>query len=177
MPWSNLNLQWECVLMRLAGLVQEWINKLEWNETVGLDEENQTSELNVSLNINDQSFNLWVETDEQKDWIKLYLYAPFNSLSNKYEDCIQLFNRINSRRRFGVIFLLEDGRILFRHIIDVENTEPSIEMIDNMLGQATGLFENWFDEISSVALTKKTAQEIFDELDAPAADDNVPDAI
>ena len=51
MPWSNLNLQWECVLMRLAGLVQEWINKLEWNETVGLDEENQTSELNVSLNI------------------------------------------------------------------------------------------------------------------------------
>jgi len=163
--------------MRLADKVQDWINKLDWNETVELDEENQTSELNVSLNINDQSFNLWVETDEERDWIKLYLYAPFNSLSNKYEDCIQLFNRINSKRRFGVIFLLEDGRIACRHIIDVENTEPSIEMIANMLGQATGLFENWFDEISSVALTKKTAQEIFDELDKPVTDESVPDAI
>jgi hypothetical protein len=163
--------------MRLADKVQDWINKLDWNETVELDEENQSSELNVSLNINDQSFRLWVETDEENDLIKLYLYSPFNSLSNKYEDCIQLFNRINSRRRFGAIFLLQDGRIVFRHIIDVENTEPSIEMIANMLGNATGLFENWFDEISSVALTKKTAQEIFDELDKPVADDNVPDAI
>ena len=163
--------------MRLADKVQDWINKLDWNEIVELDEENQTSELNLSLNINDQSFRLWVDTDEERDWIKLYLYAPFNSLSNKHEDCIQLFNRINCRRRFGAIFLLQDGRIVFRHIIDVENTEPSIEMIANMLGHATGLFENWFDEISSVALTKKTAQELFDELDKPVADDNVPDAI
>jgi len=60
---------------------------------------------------------------------------------------------------------LDDGRIVFRHTVDVENTQPSVDMIDNMLGQAIKLYETWFNEISSIALTNKTAQEVFDELD------------
>ncbi len=151
--------------MKLADVVQEWLNRLEWDDTVKQDEENQTSSLNVILSIKDQGFNLWFETDEKKEWLRLFLYAPFQALSHKFEDGIQLFNRINASRRFGAICLLDDGRIVFRHTVDVENTQPSVDMIDNMLGQAIKLYETWFNEISSIALTNKTAQEVFDELD------------
>jgi hypothetical protein len=41
------------------------------------------------------------------------------------------------------------------------------------------VYQTWFEEISAVALTKTTAQDIFDELDTPSesTDENVPDEI
>jgi len=163
--------------MRLADNVQEWLDEIEWKDTVNRDEETQTSQLSTSFTINEQAFDLFIETDEKKDFLKIFLYAPFKAIANKYDDCIQLFNRINSLRRFGAVCLLDDGRIQFRHTIDIENTELSPIMITNILNEGRSQFEEWFEEISAVALTKKTAQQIFDEMDAPSEEEEVPDSV
>ena len=52
--------------MRLASKVQEWIDNREWEDRVEVDEENQRSRINFSYGINEQSFDLWFETDENK---------------------------------------------------------------------------------------------------------------
>lgn len=163
--------------MRLADNVQEWLDEIEWNNTINRDEETQTSQLCSSFTINEQAFDLFIETDEKKDFLKFFLYAPFKSIANKYDDCIQLFNRINSLRRFGAVCLLDDGRIQYRHTIDIESTELSPIMITNILNEGRSQFEEWFEEISAVALTKKTAQQIFDEMDALSEEEEVPDSV
>ena len=167
--------------MRLADKVQEWLNYREWDDKINLDDENQTSKINFTLTINDQSFEVYIETDEERDFLKFYFYAPFNALSKKVIDCAILFNHINLCSFSGAITLSDRGRIRWQHIIDFEDTDPSVKTIENAFNAGSHTFSRWFDEISEVALTKTTAQEIIDRLnsdsDAEASEEAVPDSI
>lgn len=153
--------------MRLAEKVQEWIRSLDWEDQVEENTENQTSSVNFGYGINEQSFKAWIETDEKRDWIKVYIYAPFKVLPKKFIEMHQLLNLINLDATMGAISLLDDGRLVWRHIVDFEDTDPSVKAINNQFDPGVNLFQRWFEEISAVALTKTTAQEIFDELNAP----------
>ena len=64
--------------MKLAEKVQEWLSHLQWNDELTLDEENQTSSVSFYYSIKNRSFKVWVETDEQRDVLEIYFYAPFN---------------------------------------------------------------------------------------------------
>ena len=151
--------------MKLAEKVQEWLSHLQWNDELTLDEENQTSSVSFYYSIKNQSFKVWVETDEKRDVLEIYFYAPFNGLSNKLTDCAILFNYINACNKWGAIVCTDTkGTIRWRHSIDFEGTDPSIASIDNAFNVGSNLFEYWFDEISSVALTKTTAKELIDQI-------------
>lgn len=167
--------------MKLADKVQEWINANEWDDKIDRNEESCTSSLCYRTDINGQPFTVFVDTDENKDYLKIFVYAPFNCIANKRIDCVTLFNRINMSITTGKILLLNDNRIVIRIASDFENAEPSLEVIQNMVNAGLSAFQNWFDEISSVALTKTTAQEIFDELDSSEEqseqENNVPDEV
>ena len=89
--------------MKLAEKVQEWLSHLQWNDEITLDEENQTSSVSFYYSIKNQSFKVWVETDEQRDVLEIYFYTPFNGLSNKLTDCAILFNHINACNKWGAI--------------------------------------------------------------------------
>ena len=151
--------------MKLADKVQQWLDALEWEDEIVRNEEEQTSLMSTNYGINDQTFDLFVETDEKRDWIKLYLYAPIRVSDKKKGECAILFNHINSRFSIGSLHYLSNGRIRFSHVVDVENTEPSIELINNMLRSAVSIYEDWLEEISTVALTKMTAQQVIDDLE------------
>jgi len=168
--------------MRLADKVQEWLNDREWDDKINLDEENQTSSVNFTYGINDQPFNMYIETDEERDFLKFYFYAPFNALSKKNVDCAVLFNHINLNTSSGSMTLnSETGRIRWHHIIDVEETDPSVITINNAFHAGSNSFKKWFDEITEVALTKTTAQEIIERLNAESEKESpeeaVPDSI
>ena len=164
--------------MRLADKVQEWLDQKKWTDVIDRNEENQKSQLNTTYGINNQPFDLYIETEEQKEWVLLYLYAPFNALPDKYKDCMALFNRINANNFIGTFCLATGGRIRFRQAIDIEDSDPSTTTIENMLSIGSSIIDQWFDEIASVALTKKTVQEVFAELDGSSVDEEeVPDSI
>lgn len=166
--------------MRLADKVQEWLDAKEWEDEIRKDEDEQTSVMSTLFEIHEQTFNLYVETDEKRDWIKLFFYAPVKVKENKRSECAELFNFISSRFSIGSLHFTDDGRIRFRHIVDFENTEPSVQAINNMLNSATAIFEEWFEAISSVALTKMTAQQVIDDLEKSQEeekDEEVPEEI
>lgn len=165
--------------MRLADSLQKALDDMMWSETLERDEAEQTAMLHVVYQVHEQHFDLYLQTDEEKDWIQVYLYTPFHALAAKHHDCALLCNRINCSFASGSIQMLSDGRIRFRHTVDVEGTEPSTAMIRNLIYAGGELFDLWFEELSAVALTKTTAQEIFARLDAKqsqgaSAGDEVP---
>lgn len=167
--------------MRLADKLQDWLNYREWDDKLHLDEENQTSRINFTYEINEQSFEVYIESEEERDYLMFYIYAPFNVLSKKTTDCTILFNRINLMSHSGTITVSDKGRIRWHHIIDVEETDPAPIAIDNAFRAGVSVLTKWFDEISEIALTKTTAQELFDRLDAEveaeSSEEDVPDSI
>ena len=95
--------------------------------------------------------------------ISVYVYAPFNALLNKLHDCSILFNYINNNTVWGAIACDgENGSIRWRHSVDFEDTDPSIAAIENAFRVGGNIFNKWYDEITAVALTKTTAQEVID---------------
>ncbi len=149
--------------MKLAAKVQEWLTQNEWNDKISYDDENQTSSVSFIYIINKQPFKVWVETDENKDMISVYVYAPFNALPNKRHDCSMLFNHINNNTVWGSIACDdENGSIRWRHSVDFEGSDPSAAAIENAFRVGGNIFSKWFGEITSVALTKTTAQEVID---------------
>ena len=149
--------------MKLAAKVQECIAINEWNDKILCDDENKTSSVSFIYIINKQSFKIWLETDENKDMISVYVYAPFNALPNKRHDCSMLFNHINNNTVWGSIACDdENGSIRWRHSVDFEDTDPSIAAIENAFRVGGNIFNKWYDEITAVALTKTTAQEVID---------------
>ncbi len=162
--------------MRLADKVQEWLNEREWDEEIILDEENETSSVNFRYIIKDQSVEIFIETDEKLDLLKFYFYAPFNALPQKFIDCAVLFNHINAFYRGGSITLDYDGNIRWCYFIGFQETDPSIRTISNAFNAGGQLFDEWFDEISEVALTKTTWQEMMDRFNADSEKD-VPDSV
>ena len=167
--------------MRLADKVQEWLNYREWDDKIELDEENQSARINFSYTIKDQSFDVYVESEEERDFLMFYFYAPFNATSKKITECTVLFNHINLCSFSGTMTVTDKGRIRWHHVVDFEETDPSVKAIDNAFRAGSGTFSRWFDEISEIALTKTTAQELLERLNAEAeaesSEEDVPDSI
>jgi hypothetical protein len=163
--------------MRLADKIQEWLDEQEWTDEQLRDDENSSSRVSTGYLIDGQSYRLFIESDENRDWIKVFLYAPIRTKENKRQEMCELLNRINLSSVCGKIYITPDGTICVQSAIDVEGADPSVNMISNLVSGCVGFYDNWFEELSSVALTKATAKEIFDALDTGSDEEETPDSI
>ncbi len=96
----------------------------------------------------------------------LTLYPPYKVNEGKYVDACMLFNYFNNDYLFGGRLAVgDDGTIRHSQIIDVSDTEPSKNLIKNMLGNAIELFKQYGETIALVALTKKSYEAIREEME------------
>ena len=157
--------------MRIAKLIEEYIADQKWNnDTVHRNEEDGTCQLKTSMSISNQDFRLYIEGDEKRELLYLYLYAPFCVIEGKSVDTALFFNFLNDQFTYrGRLTVQDDGSIRYVEIIDIENIEPPIAMIENMLSSGVGIFRSNIEGIAAVALTQKTYEAIradYDKKDA-----------
>ena len=87
----------------------------------------------------------------------------------KYVDACMLFNYFNNNYLSGGrIAVDDDGTIRYRQIIDVSDTEPSKNLIKNMLENGIEMFEQHGEAIALVSLTKKSYEAIRDDIEKKA---------
>ncbi len=153
--------------MRLADLVDEYIANQGWGEEVTeRNESENTSSYSTTLTVTNQSFRLFIDCDEERDFLMLYLYAPFSVIEGKSVDAALLFNFMNDSFVYrGRITVKDDGGICYKDVVDVENVEPPIALIDNMLISAMNFYSRHIEAIAAVALTQKTYEAIREEYD------------
>ena len=153
--------------MRLADLIDEYIASQSWgNEVTERYETDNTSSYGTILSVANQSFRLFIDSDEDRDFLMLYLYAPFSVLDGKSVDAALLFNFMNDNFVYrGRITVKDDGRICYKDIVDVEDVEPPIALIDNMLISGIDFYSRHIEAIAAVALTQKTYESIREEYD------------
>ncbi len=157
--------------MRLATLVEEFLADLGWVDGIETDEENDVDNglrviTKVQLTIKNQTYRLIIESTETSQWLILSLYPPYKVNEGKYVDACMLFNYFNNDYLFGGrLSVGDDGTIRHSQIIDVSDTEPSKNMIKNMLENAIDMFEQYGEVIALVALTKKSYESIREEIE------------
>ena len=157
--------------MRLATLVEEFLADLGWVDGIETDEEHDGDTglrviTKVQLTIENQTYRLFIDTIETSQWLMLTLYPPYKVNEGKYVDACMLFNYFNNDYLFGGRLAVgDDGTIRHSQIIDVSDTEPSKNLIKNMLENAIEMFKQHGEVIALVALTKKSYEAIRKDME------------
>lgn len=157
--------------MKIAEIIEAFVVDNEWDDEVEKNEATGESTLATHIGICNQAFDLYVEGDEETEWLSLFLYPPFKVIEGKFVDACMFFNYLNDNYMYrGRITITDNGRIRYKEIIDTEHLTPSVAMIHNMLFSGLKLFENNMEAIGAIALTKKTYESIREEYDKKEAD-------
>ena len=142
--------------MKYQKLLKAWIKEKGWDDEVSYNKETNESMVTFQTGINNQAFPTYLEGDENKDWLSLYMYAPFNVKKEKEIDILKLFNRIHSSTYYGRLVLLDDGQIQYKQIISLDKTDPNLEVLDGMYDTAILVYERHLEDLTEIALTKTT---------------------
>lgn len=151
--------------MRIADFIEEFIVAEKWdNDVLIRNEEDNSSSLVTFYGIKNQTFKLFIESNEKTELLFVYLYAPFSVVEGKSVDAALLFNYINVRFTYpGKLSLLDNGDIRYVQIIDLENVVAPVALIKNMISGAANCFSYNIEQIAAVALTQKTYEAIREE--------------
>ena len=163
--------------MRLVSKIKEWLNSLNWNNEIYIDKETQTTFVSFPYQINDQSYDVIIESEEASDTIKIYIYAPFRVISTKITETTLALNHINTSILKGAFYVLPDHKVCWRDTVNFTETDPSIKTINNLLEYGVEVYQNWSKEISEVALSSETGQELLKILNGSSKsnEETVPD--
>ena len=160
--------------MKYYELIKKWVAEQGWDDEVTFDEETSESSLHFAVNINDQTFKVYIEGDGKRQWLSLFMYAPFNCKQEKNSELLQLFNQLHQNTYFGRMVLLDDSRIQYKQIVGTNSDGLTTESIERMYRTGIVIFEHWLDDIAAIALTKTTFsdwQKTQSHADDEAADD------
>ena len=171
--------------MPMTDVIRAWRDKQDWTDEITIDEVELTSSISLSYNEEGQVYRTYVEAEEKKQWLKVFMYGPIGIPANRYAEACQLVNRINLTTGFGRLCAIKDGEFQFRAVFDVEGGQAVPEMIRNMISEGLSCFTAWAGEMAQVILLSKTTEQVIKELDEAEASqtkssddgDGVPDKL
>ena len=158
-------------MTRLALIVQDALDQLEWQDEITVDEAAGTSQLKTLVNLEDQSCTVYIDTHEASDSISVYLYLPFCVMTAHYPEACMLVNAINTDARHGHLEIVADsGRIRLVVSADVEGANPTGLFVVRMLQCGQALLSHWMGALAAVAISGHPAAAVLAEMTTPAAE-------
>ena len=169
----------------LAEVVRQWRDGQGWEDEISLDEEEMRSQLNASVELEgDISVRVFIETDEKRQWLQIYIYGPMKIPKKRYSESCELVNGINrAYLRLGALMVGGDEQFLFFQCVDVEGAHLVPTMIGNILDVGYGVFRNWNESMGQVVFAGISADEVFRKLDEKSqqveqdSSDDVPEKL
>ena len=169
----------------LADVVRQWRDGQGWEDEISLDEEEMRSQLNASVELEgDISVRVFIETDEKRQWLQIYIYGPMKIPKKRYSESCELVNGINrAYLRLGSLVVGGDEQFLFFQCVDVEGAHLVPTMIGNILSVGYGVLEQWNEAMGQVVFAGISADEVFRKLDEKSqqveqdSSDDVPEKL
>ena len=151
--------------MPLTDVIRAWRDDRVWTDEITIDEEEMTSVMFFTYNIEGQVYRAAVDANEKLQVLRVNIYGSIGIPANRYAEACQLVNIMNLRSDFGRICAMKDGQFQFRAVFDVEGGQAVPEMITNMISHGLSRFTNWTGEMGQVIFAGKTTDQILKELD------------
>ena len=169
----------------LAEVVRQWRDGQGWEDEISLDEEKMRSQLNANVKLEgDISVLVFIETDEKRQWLQIYIYGPIKIPKKRYSESCELVTGINrAYLRLGALMVGGDEQFLFFQCVDVEGAHLVPTMIGNILDVGYGVFRNWNESMGQVVFAGISADEVFRKLDEKSqqveqdSSDDVPEKL
>ena len=150
--------------MRIADAIEQFLRGNGWDDEVEKDGAKGTSSVSSPFIICNQVFEMCVEGDEQGEKLSLHLSPPFRIVEGKYVDACMYFNYLNDRYSFsGRLGVSENGWVRYREVLNTDSLALDWRMVDNMLSSGIRMFENHFDAIAAIALTRKSYEAVMED--------------
>lgn len=151
-------------MTRLAAIVQEALDDLEWTDEIEDDEEAGKSRVTTGAMVAGQPCDIYIDTHEQHDAISIYIYLPFRVAAENYPQACMLINAINVDARHGHLEILRDGgRIRLVASADVEGAAPTGIFVVRMIQSADAILSHWMWALAAVAVSGQTADALLAE--------------
>jgi hypothetical protein len=166
--------------MPLTQLIQDFVDDVQWKDEISIDTEQKCSGLPFKYGNDDLSFQVYLEADEARSWLKIFFYNEMTIPEKRYAEACELVNAINQRIGLGRLSAISKGAFQFRQVVDLEGTgSPTTLVIKNLIGAAMDVFSTWSEELGAVIFTKMSAKEILAALDngQPSDSSGVPDEL
>jgi hypothetical protein len=141
----------------------------EWGDEIEVNEDGSSARVRTGFKINDVSYRLFLETDEQGRQFFVYMYTPFEVAPKKMPEMSRLLNMINSRFTAGRVACHDDEEsnpVQFMWKIPVAKDGFEKRQIGIMLSAAVQLYEQWGHFIAQCNFTNRPAKEIWEEYEA-----------
>ena len=148
--------------MSFSEFIQEWVKSQGWEDQVEIDEDG-IARLSFLLTLADQSFKVFIEGNDEKKWLELYMYPPFSVNAKKTEEMLRLFNHIHRKTYYGRLSLSDDGVIQYKQILCLADAEPTLLVLENMYRTGIDLFETWLDDQAAIAMTMQTYDDLVNQ--------------
>jgi len=146
--------------MKLTSAVKKYLEMQEWTDEIEVDDDGD-SVVKSGFNINGQSYRFYIEGWEAQERLKVFMYSPFNVPLARMNEMAVIMNWVNWRiaiGRFAFKRQDEPSPVQYYGMVDVEGGTLSPEMVQQLVGGAVELFEAYGDIMTTVALTKTSAE-------------------
>ena len=154
--------------MPLTQIIKSWMVKEGWNDELEIDIDTSTSRISTKMRIEDQSYRLYIDVNEQQKTIDLYLYTPFDVPPKRHDAMAIILNQVNYRNaagRFGFNYDRTANPVQYLLRIDAEYSQPTLNQISYSLSQACTNAGRFHQLLAATAMTELDANELWGDFD------------
>lgn len=154
--------------MALTKYLQAWLNEIGWEDEIRIDSDRDTSHLSSSYRPTEHAYDLFIDIDEKKSYISVFLYSSVVVPEARFSEVSMLFSHINNRVNLGRFTCLPGRKVQYCVACDVEGCDVGYPLLSNMLNAAATAMDLWSSEIGLVVFSNMTANDVLEVVDLQA---------
>ena len=135
----------------LKDVVDAWVTREEIRSVREIDRPGDEHSIAFDYNIGDQTFEVFVDVEEEIEVLSVYIYAPIRAPEARAEELIRFCNMKNGRLRIGSLEVVGDRRsIRYRASMPARPDALLPDDIERLVQLGGDLFHDVFPQVMAV---------------------------
>ncbi|WP_198368904.1 YbjN domain-containing protein [Roseomonas rosulenta] len=144
----------------LKDVVDAWVAREEIRGVREIDRPDGEYSIAFDYNIGDQTFEVFVDVEEEIGFLSVYVYAPIRALESRVDELIRLFNRKNGHLRVGSLEVVGERRsIRYRASMPARPDALLPDDIERLVQLGGDLFHDAFPQMMAVLFGSVSAHD------------------
>ena len=155
----------------LKDVVDAWVAREEIRSVREIDRPGDEHSIAFDYNIGDQTFEVFVDVEEEIGVLSVYIYAPIRAPEGRADELIRLFNRKNGHLRTGSLEVVGERRsIRYRASMPARPDALLPDDIERLVQLGGDLFHDSFPQVMAVLFGDVSAEDAWEMAKAPGRD-------
>lgn len=144
----------------LKDVVYAWVAREEIRSVREIDRPDGEYSIAFDYNIGDQTFEVFVDVEEEIGFLSVYVYEPIRALESRVDELLRLFNRKNGHLHVGSLEVVGERRsIRYRASVPPRPDALLPDDIERLVQLGGDLFHDAFPQIMAVLCGGVSAQD------------------